>query len=150
LNVVEHVEDDLGTLRNILSVLEDGGRAIILVPCGPGLYGTLDEVLGHRRRYTEEQLVGVAQEAGFRAETMLKFNRPGVVAWWLNGRVLHRRRFGLAQVRILNLLTPIFRLLDPWLPLPPLSLIAILRKEENRTSVGEAQARLSLDAQAAS
>jgi SAM-dependent methyltransferase len=150
LNVVEHVEDDLGTLRNILRVLSDGGRAIILVPCGPGLYGTLDEVLGHRRRYTEEQLVGVAQEAGFRVETMLKFNRPGVAAWWLNGRVLRRRTFGLAQVRILNLLTPIFRLLDPWLPLPPLSLVAILRKEENRTSVGEAQARLSLDVLAAS
>jgi hypothetical protein len=27
------------------------------------------------------------------------------------------------------LLTPLFRLLDPWLPLPPLSIIAILRKE---------------------
>ena len=34
----------------------DGGRAVILVPCGPGLYGTLDEVLGHFRRYTEKQL----------------------------------------------------------------------------------------------
>jgi SAM-dependent methyltransferase len=150
LNVVEHVEDDLGTLRNILSVLGDGGRAIILVPCGPRLYGTLDEVLGHCRRYTEEQIVGVAQEAGFRVEKVLKFNRPGVVAWWLNGRILRRRTFGLAQVRMLNLLTPIFRLLDSWLPLPPLSLIAILRKEEQGASVGEAQARLPLDAKAAS
>jgi hypothetical protein len=34
---------------------------------------------------------------------------------------------------MLNFLTPIFRLLDPWLPLPPLSIIAILRKEEGRT-----------------
>jgi glycosyltransferase involved in cell wall biosynthesis len=150
LNVVEHVEDDLGALRNILGVLCDGGRAIVLVPSGPGLYGTLDEVLGHCRRYTEYQLVSVAQRAGFRVEKVLKFNRPGVVAWWLNGRVLHRRTFGLAQVRILNLLTPIFRLLDSWLPLPPLSLIAILRKEEGRASAGEAQARLPLDAKAAS
>ena len=150
LNVVEHVEDDLGTLKNILRVLDDGGRAIILVPCGPGLYGTLDEVLGHCRRYTEEQLVGVAQRAGFRVEKVLKFNRPGVVAWWLNGRVLSRRTFGLAQVRMLNLLTPIFRVLDSWLPLPPLSLIAILRKEEDRPSVGETEARLPLDAKVAS
>jgi glycosyltransferase involved in cell wall biosynthesis len=150
LNVVEHVEDDLSTMKNIWNVLGDGGRAIILVPCGPGLYGTLDEVLGHCRRYTEDQLVGVAQQAGFRVEKMLKFNRPGVVAWWLNGRVLRRRTFGLAQVRVLNLLTPIFRLLDSWLPLPPLSLIAILRKEASRAGVGEAQGRLPLDAKAAS
>jgi hypothetical protein len=129
LNVVEHVQDDLGALRNVWNALSDGGRAIILVPCGPGLYGSLDEVLGHFRRYTREQLVGVAEQAGFRVEQVLKFNRPGVVAWWLNGRMLHRRTFGLGQIRILNLLTPIFRLLDSWLPLPPLSIIAILRME---------------------
>jgi glycosyltransferase involved in cell wall biosynthesis len=129
LNVIEHVEDDLQALRNIRDALEEGGRAIILVPFGPGLYGTLDEVLGHFRRYTGEQLVCVAEQAGFRVERVLKFNRPGVPAWWLNGRVLNRRTFGLGQIRLLNLLTPLFRLTDSWLPLPPLSIIAILRKE---------------------
>jgi glycosyltransferase involved in cell wall biosynthesis len=129
LNVVEHVQDDLGALRNVWNALSDGGRAIILVPCGPKLYGTLDEVLGHFRRYTREQLVGVAEQAGFRVEHVLNFNRPGVPAWWLNGRFLHRKTFGLGQIRILNILTPVFRVVDPWLPLPPLSIIAILRKE---------------------
>jgi SAM-dependent methyltransferase len=129
LNVVEHVRDDLAALRNVWNTLNDGGRAIILVPCGPKLYGTLDEVLGHFRRYTREQLVGVAEQAGFRVEHVLNFNRPGVPAWWLNGRLLHRRTFGLGQIRILNILTPVFRMVDTWLPLPPLSIIAILRKE---------------------
>jgi glycosyltransferase involved in cell wall biosynthesis len=129
LNVIEHVEDDLQALRNIRDALEEGGCGIILVPFGPGLYGTLDEVLGHFRRYTREQLVAVAEQAGFRVEQVLKFNRPGVPAWWLNGRILHRRTFGLGQIRMLNLLTPLFRLTDSWLPLPPLSIIAILRKE---------------------
>jgi glycosyltransferase involved in cell wall biosynthesis len=129
LNVVEHVPDDLGALRNIWNVLEPGGRAIILVPCWPDLYSTLDEVLGHCRRYTEEQLAAVSAQAGFHVEQILKFNRPGVVAWWLNGRILKRRTFGLGQIRVLNILTPIFRLVDSWLPLPPLSIIAILRKD---------------------
>lgn len=129
LNVVEHIPDDVGTLRNIWDALEDGGRAIILVPFGPKLYGSLDEVLGHCRRYTEEQLIEAAQHAGFRVEKVLKFNRPGVPAWWLNGKVLHRRTFGLGQIRILNVLTPVFRLVDSWLPLPPLSIIGILRKD---------------------
>jgi glycosyltransferase involved in cell wall biosynthesis len=128
LNVVEHIADDLCVLQNIWNVLDDGGRAIVLVPCGPGLYGTLDEVLGHCRRYTVEQLVDVSQRAGFHVEEVLKFNRPGVVGWWLNGKLLRRRKFGLGQIRLLNWLTPLFRLVDPWLPLPPLSIIAILRK----------------------
>jgi len=129
LNVVEHVQDDLAALRNIREVLADGGRAIILVPCGPWLFGSLDEVLGHFRRYTKDRLVNVCQQAGFRVEKVLKFNRPGVPAWWLNGRILRRKTFGLGQIRMLNLLTPIFRLVDSWLPLPPLSIIAILRKD---------------------
>jgi SAM-dependent methyltransferase len=135
LNVVEHIEDDVATLRNILSMLEDGGRAIVLVPCGPWLYGTLDEVLGHFRRYTQPQLVAVAERAGFHVERILKFNRPGVAAWWLNGRILRRRTFGLGQIRMLNVLTPLFRFIDPFLPLPPLSLIAILRKCEGQTQM---------------
>lgn len=132
LNVVEHLEDDLAALRNIWSVLDAEGRAIILVPCGPNLYGTLDEVLGHYRRYTIEQLADVSQRAGFTVEQILKFNRPGVIGWWLNGKLLRRRKFGLAQIRLLNLLTPLFRLVDSWFPLPPLSIIAILRKTEPR------------------
>jgi glycosyltransferase involved in cell wall biosynthesis len=132
LNVVEHLEDDLGVLRNIWNVLEDGGRAIVLVPCGPSLYGTLDEVLGHCRRYRIGQLVDLSQRAGFTVERVLKFNRPGAVGWWLNCKLLRRRTFGLGQIRLLNLLTPLFRVLDPWLPLPPLSIIAILRKNEPR------------------
>jgi SAM-dependent methyltransferase len=130
LNVVEHLEDDRGALENIRRVLEDGGRAIILVPYGPKLYGTLDEVLGHRRRYTEDRLIDVSQRAGFVVDEVLKFNRPGVVGWWLNGKVFRRRNFGLGQIRLLNTLTPLFRLVDPWIPLPPLSIIAILRKDD--------------------
>ncbi len=135
LNVVEHLPDDVAALRNIRNALAEGGRAVVLVPCGPWLYGSLDEVLGHYRRYTPEQLVDAAQRAGFQVEQVLKFNRPGVVAWWLNGRMLRRKTFGLGQIRMLNVLTPVFRLVDRWLPLPPLSIIAILRRTEN--SAGE-------------
>jgi glycosyltransferase involved in cell wall biosynthesis/phospholipid N-methyltransferase len=134
LNVVEHLADDHEALRNIWNVLEPGGRAIVLVPNGPKLFGTLDEVLGHCRRYTEDQLIRTGEAAGFHAEKLLKFNRPGVPAWWLNGQVLRRTTFGLGQIRVLNFLTPLFRLIDPWLPLPPLSLIAIFRKENGAAS----------------
>ena len=74
-----------------------GGHALVLVPRGPGLMGTLDEVLGHRRRYTEESLRAVAAAAGFEVKALHTFNRIGTPAWWLNGKVLRRRGFGLFQ-----------------------------------------------------
>ena len=46
LNVLEHVEDDLLGLRNVHSALKPGGRAIILVPHGQEVFGSLDVALG--------------------------------------------------------------------------------------------------------
>jgi SAM-dependent methyltransferase len=130
LNVVEHVADDVGALLNIGSVLAPGGRAIVLVPQGPEVFGTLDEVLGHHRRYTVETLTKLAADAGFTVKELVHFNRVGRPAWWLNGKVLERRDFGLMQIMALNLLTPIFRLIDKSLPFDALSLIAVMEKVE--------------------
>ena len=108
LNVVEHLADDSAALRNIYNVLEDGGRAIILVPCGQWLFGTLDTVLGHQRRYSPDQRRTLAVSGGFTVEDVLPFNRVGIAAWWLNGRVLRRTTFGIWQIKMLNLPLPYF------------------------------------------
>jgi SAM-dependent methyltransferase len=144
LNVVEHVDDDLAAMQNIRDVLAPGGRAIILVPRGEKLYGTLDEVLGHVRRYEHESLRALAERAGFEVKEILEFNRIGTPAWWLNGRVMRRRKFGVAQVLTLNALTPVFREIDEALPLKPLSLIAILEPKRAHVRTGTvASAQLS-------
>ena len=128
LNVIEHVDDDEASLRNLRRVLRDGGRAIVLVPQGQWNFGTLDEVLGHKRRYDQAGLRALAARCGFEVREMIEFNRVGTIAWYLNGRILKRRTFGLGQVLLLNLMTPLFRLLDRFLPVPPLSLIAVLER----------------------
>ncbi len=138
LNVIEHVLDDAGALANLRRALTPGGRAIVLVPRGPELFGTLDEVLGHRRRYTEASLRKVAADAGFEVREILPFNRTGTPAWWLNGKLLRRRHFGLLQIVTLNLLTPLFRLVDRGLPFPPLSLVAILEAPAASPAPGDA------------
>ena len=147
LNVVEHLADDRGALENIRSVLDAGGRAIILVPSGPRLYGTLDEVLGHQRRYTRQSLATLVGRTNFELEKMIEFNRVGVIAWWVNGRLLRRRTFGLWQIKALNAMTPVFRAIDKMLPLPPLSLIAVVRKPaENPALSGPLQPAVSTTA----
>jgi glycosyltransferase involved in cell wall biosynthesis/phospholipid N-methyltransferase len=128
LNVIEHLDDDRAALLNISSVLAPSGRAIVLVPQGPRNMGTLDAVLGHRRRYTRQTLSALASECGFRVSRMIDFNRIGSFAWFLNGKVLRRRRFGIGQIWLLDLLTPLFRRIDAIVPLPPLSLIAVLER----------------------
>lgn len=128
LNVIEHVADDLGGLRNIHSTLQSGGRAIILTPQGQSIYGTLDEVLGHHRRYSRQELVAKMEQAGFAVEQVLEFNRITWPGWWLNGRVLKRKHFGRFQLAVFDSLVWLWRALDKAIPWPAVSLIAIGRK----------------------
>lgn len=132
LNVMEHVEDDLSVMKNLGACLAPGGRAVVLVPQGQWAYGTLDEVLGHIRRYDKARLSRLAGEAGLEVEALFSFNRIGLPAWILNGKLMSRRHFGLMQVKLLNVLTPLFRLIDPILPWPSLSLILVARKRGGR------------------
>jgi len=134
VNVIEHLEDDVGCLRNLWSVLRQGGCAIVVVPHDPRLYGSIDRLLGHCRRYRKEALIAAGEAAGFRVREVLGFNRAASPAWWLNGKVLGRTTFGLVQIKILNLLVPLFRRIDSWLPLPPLSLIAVFEKGRPQAS----------------
>jgi glycosyltransferase involved in cell wall biosynthesis/phospholipid N-methyltransferase len=128
LNVIEHVPDDRAALGNIREALAAGGRAVVLVPQGQWNFGTLDEALGHRLRYSEDALRKLAVDSGFEVEQILHFNRSGTGPWFVNGKLLRRRKFGLLQIKLLNLLTPLFRAVDRFVPLPALSLIAILRR----------------------
>jgi glycosyltransferase involved in cell wall biosynthesis len=125
LNVVEHVENDRLALANIASALEKGGRAIVLVPQGQSIYGTLDEVLGHHRRYSDVELRQKMEDAGLQVEAILKFNRITRPAWFFNGKILKKRTFGRFQLWVFDRLVWLWRRLDPLLPWNPISLIAI-------------------------
>ncbi|SHI85835.1 Methyltransferase domain-containing protein [Desulfatibacillum alkenivorans DSM 16219] len=128
INVIEHLEDDLGAVNNISSLLEPGGRAVILVPRGQAFFGTLDELVGHKRRYSKDMLVGLARKTGLTVERIIPYNRVSTVFWVLNGQVLKKRSFGGFQVYMMNLLTPLFRRVDRFIPSPSLSYLAVFRK----------------------
>jgi glycosyltransferase involved in cell wall biosynthesis/ubiquinone/menaquinone biosynthesis C-methylase UbiE len=129
LNVLEHVLDDATSLENIASALVPGGTAIILVPQDQRIYGTLDEVLGHHRRYSEEELRSKMEAAGFHVETVLHFNRITRPGWFLNGRILKRRSFGRVQLWIFDRLVWLWKGLEKVLPWPSVSLIAIGKRK---------------------
>jgi len=128
LNVLEHLDDDAACLKNIYSALAPGGRAIILVPEGQKLFGQLDVVLGHRRRYSREQLQARMEDAGFSVEQILNFNRVSRPAWFLNSRVLRRSSVGRFQLRLFDKTVWLWRRIDRFIPWGPTSIIAIGRK----------------------
>ena len=116
LNVLEHIEDDVTSLRSMRALLQPGGRLVLLVPALPALYGTLDEALGHFRRYRPAELAAKFTDAGFRLAHVEYFNLAGVLGWWLIGRVLRRRLIPRCALKWYDALVPLFRLetLMPW------------------------------------
>lgn len=128
LNVLEHVEEDRTGLLNMHRALRPGGRAIVLVPEGMSVYGELDRVLGHCRRYSEAELREKVLTAGFEIETMFGFNRPTRPGWWFNGRILRKRRFSRFQLAVFDRMVWLWRRIDRFLPWSPTSLIVVARK----------------------
>ncbi|HDT14642.1 MAG TPA: class I SAM-dependent methyltransferase [Firmicutes bacterium] len=90
-NVLEHIEDDNAALKNTAKVLKNGGKLIILVPSMRFAFGTLDENLGHYRRYEKKDLKKVLEISGFEIEKMHYMNFMGVFGWWFNGNILKRK-----------------------------------------------------------
>jgi SAM-dependent methyltransferase len=73
-DVLEHIEDDVATLRAVRALLAPAGRALLTVPAYRWLWSAHDEFLHHRRRYTARELRARTLQAGLRIETLSYFN----------------------------------------------------------------------------
>jgi glycosyltransferase involved in cell wall biosynthesis len=128
VNVLEHVADPALALANIHRSLAPGGRVIVLVPQHPWLFGTLDEALEHRERYTRQSLTAQLVDAHFVVEDLVDFNRTSVPAWWFNGIIMKRRVFSRIQLKVFDTAIPVVRRLDRLWPWSGQSLIAVARR----------------------
>ena len=128
LNVLEHVRDPVIALRNMHEALAPGGRVVLYVPQDQKRYSSLDEVLGHRCRYSKEMLSDELRSTGFEVEDLRDFNHFGVPGWFLNGKILKRRHFSRSQLKIFNILVPLVRRVDRAFPWSGLGIIAVARR----------------------
>jgi SAM-dependent methyltransferase len=108
VNVLEHVERDVDFLRDARRVLTPAGRLLLFVPATPAIFGTLDRAFEHYRRYTKELLTTRMRAAGFTVHSARYVNLPGVLSWFLAGRVLRKRTITRRDVRLYD------RLVTPW------------------------------------
>jgi SAM-dependent methyltransferase len=74
LDVIEHLEDDLGALRELRRVTAPGGALLVTVPAYQWLWSGHDEINHHHRRYNRRTLLAAAEGAGWRVESSAHFN----------------------------------------------------------------------------
>jgi glycosyltransferase involved in cell wall biosynthesis len=131
LNVLQHVEDDRVAISNIKRVLATGGTAIVMVPQGQWTADDGDQTQSHQSQYGKDSLRRLAETCGFAVKDIFEFNRIGSVAKFINRKILFQRSFSVWQLWILNVLTPVFRVIDGFLPFPAVSLIAVLERRDD-------------------
>ena len=73
-DVLEHLDDDAGALRELRRVAAPGAVLVVTVPAQPWLWSAHDEALHHRRRYRRRELVDRATLAGWTPEVVTGFN----------------------------------------------------------------------------
>lgn len=73
-DVLEHIDDDLGSLKTLGRKLKPEGRLLISVPAMPWLWSKHDVTHHHKRRYTKASLAGVIGQAGLEVQTSSYFN----------------------------------------------------------------------------
>ena len=81
-NVLEHIEKDEKALENIFNLLEPKGRLLLFVPSHRWLYGSLDQHLGHHRRYAKKELKKKLEKtrvSGYSAEILQSNRNLGMV-----------------------------------------------------------------------
>jgi SAM-dependent methyltransferase len=102
LNVLEHVDGHLAALRQMYAVLPDGGRVVLIVPAFESLYGPIDALLGHYRRYSKRSLRRAAESAGFVPQQLRYMNSIGFFGWWFNARILRATEQTEGQIRFFD------------------------------------------------
>jgi glycosyltransferase involved in cell wall biosynthesis len=150
LNVLEYL-DDPGYVASLLrATLKPAGVLVVLVPQCPSLFGSLDQSLGHKRRYGSREAQQMLESEGFTVETVYNFNKAGTPPWLAYSRLFGSKHINKPVLKIFDKTVWIWRRLDVLMPWPGLSLIIVARKRSSaalsanaltgREAVGEVSA----------
>ena len=130
LDVLEHVEDDVGLLKRLRAIIQPEGHLLLKVPACQWLFGSIDEASGHYRRYSRKILRDRAEQAGWQFVHSSYMNIFGVVPYFIKSRLLKRqanlsRTFPHWQLRLIRLAIPLLSRIDRTIG-PPIGQSVIL------------------------
>ncbi|OEU61585.1 MAG: hypothetical protein BBJ57_01150 [Desulfobacterales bacterium PC51MH44] len=104
LDVLEHIEDDLSSLRSLKTLLTPKGYMLLTVPAFPFLWGQHDMEHHHKRRYQATALQRIIQKAGLKIKHLTYYNTwlfPVVVISRILRQIVPSKQVG-ADVQIPN------------------------------------------------
>lgn len=73
-DVIEHIDDDAGSVKSLHAVTKPGGYAVFTVPAYRFLWSAHDDINHHKRRYTKKTLQKVLLEGGYEIEKISYYN----------------------------------------------------------------------------
>ncbi len=130
LNVLEHIADDDSALVTMRTLLVDGGRLILLVPALRWLYGSMDAADGHFRRYSSGELREKLSRASFIVHKIQYMNFPGILGWFINGRIRKVPLIPKPQLVFYDRIVPFIQRFERFVSVPfGQSLIAVVEKQ---------------------
>lgn len=145
-DVLEHIDDQVGALREWSRVLKDNGAIVLTVPAYAWLWSDHDVSLHHKRRYTATRLKLAAREAGLKSEKTsyaIVFSLPLIAGFRLIHKALGRKTDSEASyVNVPNWANTMFTKLlymeaiaHKHMPFwAGTSVVAILRKDTHQTT----------------
>ena len=74
--VLEHLKEDRRALNKINSLLRSNGFLLISVPAKKKLWGEVDVLMGHFRRYNKDELKNILNETGFGVLVLYSYGYP--------------------------------------------------------------------------
>ena len=116
-NVFEHIPDDQKAARLSAHLLRKGGKIVLLLPAHENLYGNMDKLAGHFRRYNKKTARILLEQAGFKVEVLRYVNLLGGIGWFVNNRILKHDHLSSpsvnSQIRLFDrYLIPLMRFLE--------------------------------------
>lgn len=119
LNVLEHIEDDREAIRKMASLLAPSGRLVLMLPANKLLFGPVDLMLRHYRRYGRSDTKRLLCDAGLRIEVFQNMNFVGFFGWLVNARILKRAAQSPDQVAFFDkFVVPVVRRVESVVPPP--------------------------------
>src|SRR5262245_56851488 len=113
IDVLEHIEDDAGEMREAAARLAPGGLLVVLAPAHGWLYTEFDRAIGHCRRYSKASLARVTP-AGTAVRRLFYLDSVGMLASAANRLFLKQRMPNASQIRFWDgVLVPCSRIVDP-------------------------------------
>lgn len=128
VNVLEFEPEPAVTLRGAFEALKPGGKLLLLTPFQPGLFGTIDQPLGHLRRFSRRDLEGALSEAGFEVVSGRDFNRVGTLSWFVYGKIMRRRFVPKITLKVFDKTVWLWKRVDRLFPWKGLSLILVAQR----------------------